>query len=483
MYAEKTAIIENCFNYGDVRCIVVDATPGAYHIIGGLVARLQGPTIFRNCVNYGHLDGKGMKDSNLGGIVANSADANGRVTKANVWFAEQAGKDVSDKDTNTTTIEDCVLKVVYENCMNFGLVENGRRIGGLVGTVEAQSMFTGCVNYGTVISGVCAQSDTDAGGIAGFHDQNPVEFYNCANFGKVIGGTSSAGGILGYSRNNKYGTVPKKNEVVVGECFNFGDITLKDGSAVGGILGNMQTVVTVAGAVNVGQIEATATGRVGQILGNAANTLTLYDCYLFGTLAEDSMPANYDGILEVLCSATITVPEGETMATIIGTDADITDARNAAVSMDEAYAMIVELFGDNAPIYKGETGLVFAYVALRGAQFSTEVADDKADLRFVGKAVNVENATAVQFTYKVGDAAAVTVDGVQMDAVYTVNAFGTSSTKTADTIGGDVMYAFVIEDVAVVGEVTIEVTMVVTAGDVTYTSDTVAITFVDGIAQ
>ena len=172
------------------------------------------------------------------------------------------------------------------------------------------------------------------------------------------------------------------------------------------------------------------------------------------------------------------------MAAIIGTEDDVTDERNVAVDLEVAYTALSVLFGDSAdmPLYKGETSLVFAYVALRGAQFSTEVADGKADLRFVGKAVNVEGATKVEFTYKVNDAEAVTVEGYAMETVYAVNAYESVETRTADTIGGDAMYAFVIEDIALEGEVTVEVTMVVTAGDATYTSETVTLTFFDGVA-
>jgi len=173
------------------------------------------------------------------------------------------------------------------------------------------------------------------------------------------------------------------------------------------------------------------------------------------------------------------------MAAIIGTEEDVTDERNVAIALEDAYTAMAAMFGDapNMPLHKGENALVFAYAAIRGAQFSTEVADGKADLRFVGKAVNVDGATKVEFTYKVNDAAAVTAEGYAMETVYAVNAYESVETRTADTIGGDAMYAFVIEDVAVVGEVTVEVTMVVTAGDATYTSQTVVLTFVDGVAQ
>ena len=474
-YEVKTPIYENCVNYGDVRCIVMEATPGAFHMAGGFVSRLKGPTLFKNCVNYGHIDAKGMKDSNNGGLVANSSDANAPVAKMNEYFAEGATDVAYDEVT---------VKVTYENCINYGLVENGRRIGGLVGTVEAQSEFINCVNFGTVISGTCTQSDTYAGGIAGFHDQNPVEFTNCLNFGKVVSG-QAGGGILGYNRNNKYATVPARNEVVVTACFNFGDITCTDGSNVAGLVGIANSPITVLDSVNVGVIEATATARPAQLVGVAASEITVGDCMMFGSLAADSMPANYDGILEYFCEATVNVPEdAEFMAAIIGTEDDVTDERNVAVALDVAYTALSVLFGDSAdmPLYKGETSLVFAYVALRGAQFSTEVADGKADLRFVGKAVNVEGATKVEFTYKVNDAEAVTVEGYAMETVYAVNAYESVETRTADTIGGDAMYAFVIEDIALEGEVTVEVTMVVTAGDATYTSETVTLTFVDGVA-
>lgn len=132
-----------------------------------------------------------------------------------------------------------------------GSINGKKELGGLVGRTSTDSMFKNCWNETDIknVSGVV----NNVGGIAGYADGTAC-FYNCANLGKLRGG-SRVGGIVGecgvtkmrncYSLKdiadyvldygtNRTGTLTGMGGPTISLCYAEDGSTLKDTGAAGG---------------------------------------------------------------------------------------------------------------------------------------------------------------------------------------------------------------------------------------------------------
>lgn len=133
-----------------------------------------------------------------------------------------------------------------------------------------------CYNYGDVVA---VSSNQHAGGLIGDQAAWMCSFYDCANFGGVDGSGSSyrcgSGGIMGRCR-------PNGTTVIYNTC-NYGEITGKSTTSVGGIIGylcgNSQGVeiVNVFSSGAVGDNYSKWGGLVG--VNESTSTVTALNCF------------------------------------------------------------------------------------------------------------------------------------------------------------------------------------------------------------
>ncbi len=168
------------------------------------------------------------------------------------------------------------------NCAFFGLVSSKGNpyTGGIVGD-NLYGYIAGCVNNGSV------SSDWDkVGGIVGQNqvaetEDEPVEgrssiIERCVNNGMITGAGSNVGdyvgGIVGMSSwnfDNSYIGAVK-------DCLNTGEI---NGSASGGIIGNLEASTKVENCINTGAVTGQPSGAVAGI---HFASCTIADCYYIG---------------------------------------------------------------------------------------------------------------------------------------------------------------------------------------------------------
>jgi len=445
VYVWKPAVYENCVNYGDVKCIVLDAVSGA-HVLGGLVSRTQGITQFINCANYGTVDANGQKDGHLGGIVGNtSATANtGKFTM------ETHGQ---------------IGQLLYDGCVNYGTIQNGRRLGGINGTGEVRSTYTNCVNYGAVIGGETLSTDSYAGGISGFDDNDLHTYINCLNAGYVHSNVSG-GGIIGYCRNLKVA------ELVLEGCANVGTV-IANTTYAGGLVGDTRAKISINGCLNAGYVEAIDQQMAAQFIGDAGSTITVGNSYLYGAFSADNMGTNADGIVGFMCFTDVTTLEGADFF-IKTNDEAAWDDRTVIVDNAAALADIAAFLGEDAPIYDVDGAIRFVMPTIKGVQ----AAKDGSSVRVTAVAEDLDF-TKVGFVYSVNGEEAVAVAATPLSNINITNASGNAVEKTAALFGADALQTATIE-IPEEGEATIVVYIKAYVGEDVYYGNAVIISVVDG---
>ncbi|MBE6565432.1 MAG: hypothetical protein E7655_09205 [Ruminococcaceae bacterium] len=131
-----------------------------------------------------------------------------------------------------------------ENCTFRGVVSGTRKVGGIVGSLEAESLY-GCINEGTVKGISCC------GGIVGESDYGDV-ITKCANKGTVLSEQYDAGGIAGSILN-----------LLLYNCANFG--TVNAASYSGGIVPTVSSSSVVSDCYNAGTVHSQSRQTVGGI--------------------------------------------------------------------------------------------------------------------------------------------------------------------------------------------------------------------------
>lgn len=445
VYAYKPARYENCVNYGDVKCIVLDGGLAGAHVLGGLISRTQGPTELINCANYGTVDAAGQKDGHLGGLVGN--------TSAGTHPKEYVGGEER--------------KILAENCINYGTIQNGRRIGGMFGTGEVRLDVIGCVNMGAIIGGVSASADSYSGGIIGFGDNSLIKVIDCLNAGYVHG-LKSAGGIFGYFRANK------EAEPVIDGCANIGTIKANEVYA-GGLVGETKAKITITNSMNAGYVEAVDQQMAAQLIGDAGSTITVGNVYMYGTLAEDNMGTNVDGIVGFMCFSDVAMIDGaEFFAKTNLAAEELLDERTVAVDNATALADIAAFVGEDAPLYDVDGVIRFVYPSIKGVQ----AAKDGSSIRVAAIANDLEY-TKIGFVYSVNDAAAEAVVATPLSNVNITNVSGNDMSKEAALYGADAFQTATIE-IPAEGEAIVAVYVKAYVGEAVYYGNAALVYVVDG---
>ena len=243
-------------------CVVGDkglatAIKGKDGRVAGFVGKIEGMTKtdnvkvnFNNCVNYADVAHTGTSAEGASGAYA------GRVVNVNVTL---------------------------NNCDNYGDVTSNRTtgwiqgLGGLVGEANRNVtiLIDGSNNYGNVY----ARRSVVGGLLGAVTNASKATIKNSANFGNVENGKDwnfYAGGIVGSTNDNSTGKWTNyKNEIVVDNCQNYGNVTTQNantGGVVGGIEGAGNTaLLSVTNCANYGKMNLVGGNNVGGIIGQGTS--------------------------------------------------------------------------------------------------------------------------------------------------------------------------------------------------------------------
>ncbi len=284
-FKAATITLTDCVNNAD---ITAGANAGGFiafmNVLGG--ARIS----MTNCANYGDITGntKGSDTTTAAGLVG--IDGSGGSSYVN---CRNYGKITGKASGSSNAITGGLIGRFYNNsqhptmtnCVNYGSVEQGNRVGGLVGSSQSLGPnLTNCYNYGAITT-----TTNNGGGFFGFVEGNnegqSVVFLNCTNFGAIT--TPNASGFI-----SSGGSASNATFTLTG-CFNAGSLTgtSHTGAFFGWVLA---ASFSLNGCANIGALTQNGTNNIGNFGGYIAGELTLENSYAFGTFEG---AANNRGIL------------------------------------------------------------------------------------------------------------------------------------------------------------------------------------------
>lgn len=283
------------------------------NLVGGFVGQARAGFDIVNCVSYLRVRGV----TGVGGFVGGNA-YNGTSVATDV--------DVLKEST--------VPSFVAYNCKNTASISGTSYVGGIVGFISAgasRAQIYKCTNSAKITA-----TTSSAGGIVGGTRQIDGYGHNtvasCTNTGNIVGGTNYyTGGIVGcgratdiYSCINK-GAVSNNGASYTGgisggvnsgdalcnskiqSCYNSGSVT--GSSYTGGIVGVAKSL-NVNMCANIADVKGTS--YVGGISGRSGGSsdkrdTELYDCYNIGNVSTTDASVSVAGIVgEAFCEGTVT---------------------------------------------------------------------------------------------------------------------------------------------------------------------------------
>ena len=265
---------------------------------GGVAGSVRAAVTLKNCTNSGAV--KASKDYN-GGIVGYATVAactlDGCSNSGNVT----AG--TGNKYIGGVVGMINIAGVSISNCTNSGSVTKGYDIGGIVGYVDAADIdITSCVNSGSVTA-QNTSNNSCAGGIVGWSNNNNVTIVLCDNNGAVTASRANVGGIVGEIVGGKIDRCTNRANVEITDaaqnnaggvggyvhgttyikrCYS-GKVTIKGGTRIGGIVGNLIDASQIVNCAVFSQIRGARTGAVGNygigtIAGCQSGTSLIANC-------------------------------------------------------------------------------------------------------------------------------------------------------------------------------------------------------------
>ena len=286
--SQKTALVENCDNYGSIDFgITTGSSKIKTHYLGGIIACTNGPTDqlrISKCHNYGDhitvtvLNGAGGNVFNniyVGGISASTGVNEGTEEKASGYTSNYG---------------------VYSECTNNADItaswQGGTggyfKVGGIVGYAECK--LKDCTNNGNVLCSIPAEVGTNSsspgiGGIAGvLAGTAPVNADGCVNKGSVVVSgvftNASTHYGLGVGGNNSgciggcFGLVGD-NTTLISDCHNQGTLTVNTSTTAtagswhiaGGVAG--YCMATMTNCSNDADFDVTIKARIAHVGGIA----------------------------------------------------------------------------------------------------------------------------------------------------------------------------------------------------------------------
>jgi len=282
--AEAGSEFIRCVNKGEIE---------AFGSFGGFAGETAEGVLFEECVNEGLLHDMGLSSSYanyVGGIV-------GRALGPNTFIkCQNKGTFKFEKPLTSFyvagIIGDCTggkeegKYFVFEECGNYSDIEAGGDIGGITAYTAtavgaAKMKLTKCYNKGNLHS-IGSGSSYYVGGISTKYKPGST-YIECYNEGILTSDKSTyVGGIAAATSGVPTAALP----VMVENCYNSGEINALGGDG-GGIMGNVNTYVTIKGCYNTGAIK----GKYG--LGGIAGavygaTASIQNCWNNGDVTADT---------------------------------------------------------------------------------------------------------------------------------------------------------------------------------------------------
>lgn len=297
--ADTTSTIKNCINYGNITssgayaycggivgltkkdnvnngrievkyCTNYGTVSSSYSLsVGGIMGCERGYSIVEECTNEGVIFNNG---GYVGGIIGwvqpnvNNSTCKNCTNKGLIGFYDTISSSIAGGivgiDANT---------ILYEECINEGIVYASNTVGGIVGNSEAYNTIKYCENRGSI--GIRSEPSgiaNFAGGIVGRKSSNNISITDCKNTGNIKGSSNSAGilGKMGSSDNGEFIN-----------CINEGKIEGGADTKAGGIIGsNTEGKITCKNCENNGTIGSTVVNYAGGIIGSAEKKVTVDDC-------------------------------------------------------------------------------------------------------------------------------------------------------------------------------------------------------------
>jgi hypothetical protein len=295
--------LSTCKNFADITiCNAIGDTHGG---LGGILG-LQLTTASKNETHKDEESGENVTVSvpaTSAAITVTSCENNGKVERntANSSNFHVAGIVGAFGGTDGVTVS------ALTNCTNNGAVVNTSDsyaankysyTGGVIGYARASGEVSGCINNGSVTSGIFTNGTTAVrvGGIAGGADNGKLT--NCTNNGEVKDISCSAGGAVG----GIAGWV-KTRSMTMTNCDNTKQVSCRfdatEGGKVaistiylGGIIGAADQVVSMSGCDNSGSAtnncKASAGVNIAGLIGTASKALTISNCTTSGAIEHKS---------------------------------------------------------------------------------------------------------------------------------------------------------------------------------------------------
>lgn len=284
--ATEVSQVTGCVNNGTVS--------GESFGAGGITARAhagKANILFSDCKNNGAVSAK----SGVGGIVG-------------TLYADQSS--VSNKDKLTGTFQ-------VENCENRGEINGETEIGGIIGHTWADAATTGKISATRNFGKISGRSIGGIVGTAQVQNASTLTLERCENHGDIYGG-KNAGGITGLFTTTDDSGSGYTFEIT--NCINKADVSTEggegrgiDNSTIGGILGKTVSVGSakdqfiITDCANLGNINAKsdvfAGGIAGKVLSTAHDNKKISNCVNDGSISieiadydeEDTKIYNYVG--------------------------------------------------------------------------------------------------------------------------------------------------------------------------------------------
>lgn len=290
--AAKQARVENCNSFVDIH-VTTSATVQTY--VGGIIGQVRnGGAYLQDCVNYGDIQSDGT--AFVGGCA-------GYVTIGTTSFTNCANYGEISVTVAGASVGGCVACIAsdgntevtisnFENHGDLNAVAN-TNIGGCVGlsgktgstTVATVATIDGAKNYGS-ISATGSSGIARLGGCVGYAAYGSTfSLTNCVNFGATIseqtaGSAGAVGGIVAQS----------ETALTVSYSANIGALTTTINNLVGGVLGYGHAgTASISYCGNVGVLTGNTSGVVGGIVGRVVNgatgcAATVKNCYQGGSI-------------------------------------------------------------------------------------------------------------------------------------------------------------------------------------------------------
>lgn len=365
--------------------------------VGGLYATLTGGASFYGCNLHAELSATA---ENMGAWVGNVAGGTLEMTECTtsgsiVLNGNAVGAAVGQIGDSFARFTDCV---------NMADVRGPQLVAGFLGLVGAKAQttyFTGCVNYGDVVSTGSGYSSMAAGIIARSSNIKDLGnkrlrvFYDCVNYGSIT--ANRAGGIVGSSHDQDVsGPNGKYTYYTFENCINYGEINGKE--YAGGIIGIASPVThcaEVTDCVNLGKITSSE-GYAGNFAGMLSSGVISggYAAGVVSTKQGTDVLAPHNTGTYVIAAGSYAKQKWDIIQSTVSNVHYVGNASAVAAGITkvtpDALASVLPKLSElcNTALVAADANdteriVVAAEPGLRGLQQSVEVKNGSADLRLI----------------------------------------------------------------------------------------------------